>query len=460
MTIDSADASSQPSSLLADVFNIAPWLQAEARPQTTLRGGRTAALAALNAAEPLEYERSRNFLSGKVTHLSPYLRHGVLTLAEVRDALLNSVPAVSQAAKLINELAWRDYWQRVYNRIGDAIWKDLESYKTGLAASAYTPELPADISSATTGLACIDGFSSELTQTGYLHNHVRMWLAAYIVHWRRVRWQAGARWFLSHLLDGDPASNNLSWQWVASTFAVKPYIFNRENLERYSHSAYCKQCPHARDRSCPFEATYEDLAVRLFKDPEPIPQQNHPALRILNGAGGLDRNNRPLKQLIVQPLGKALLWIHSDSLNPMLLETHKDKSSSAAFIWETDWLRRNNISLKRVVFLAECLRSFPSSLSIRVGPPAHELLALAQSSGATYLLAVRTPDPHLLAIAAAIEVSLPIVWLDLSPFLPLADSEQQDGLDLRRFSRYWQATKHLAMRPTATSSQGSYLGNP
>jgi deoxyribodipyrimidine photo-lyase len=63
-----------------------------------------------------------------------------------------------------------------------------------------------------------------------------MYLAAYIVHWRRIRWQAGARWFLRHLLDGDPASNNLSWQWIASTFSNKPYIFNLENVAKHCGS--------------------------------------------------------------------------------------------------------------------------------------------------------------------------------------------------------------------------------
>ena len=61
-----------------------------------------------------------------------------------------------------------------------------------------------------------------------------MYVASYVVHWRRVRWQAGARWFLQNLLDGDPASNNLSWQWVASTFSNKPYIFNLENVAKYT----------------------------------------------------------------------------------------------------------------------------------------------------------------------------------------------------------------------------------
>ena len=122
-----------------------------------------------------------------------------------------------QPGKLLQELAWRDYFQRIYARIGSAIWQDQEPYKTGFTAGDYADELPADISDGETGLACIDAFSKELIETGYLHNHARMWLAGYIVHFRRVKWQAGAHWFLQHLLDGDPASNNLSWQWVASS---------------------------------------------------------------------------------------------------------------------------------------------------------------------------------------------------------------------------------------------------
>ena len=115
-----------------------------------------------------------------------------------------------------------------------------------------------------TGLACMDAFARELHDTGYLHNHARMWLAAYVVHFRRIRWQAGARWFLRHPLDGDLASNNLSWQWVASTFSHKPYFFNRENLDKYTAGRYCRICPAAA-QGCPFDASYEALEKRLFR---------------------------------------------------------------------------------------------------------------------------------------------------------------------------------------------------
>lgn len=212
--------------------------------------------------QPGAYASSRNFLTGKVTGLSPYIRHGVLSLREVRDSAWARVPHASLIAKFITELAWRDYWQRLYRQLGEGIWQDREPAKTGLPPGAYREEFPADIAEARTGLACMDAFVRELRRTGYLHNHARMWFAAYVVHWRRVKWQSGARFFLAHLLDGDPASNNLSWQWVASTFSHKPYFFNRENLERYSDGIYCREC--GLRGSCDFEGSYERLEARLF----------------------------------------------------------------------------------------------------------------------------------------------------------------------------------------------------
>jgi deoxyribodipyrimidine photo-lyase len=231
-----------------------------------LRGGRKAAEATLDAIDPAAYDRTRNHLDGAVTHLSAYIRHGVLGLAEVRDAVYARVGR-GRPGKLIQELAWRDYFQRHYARLGAAVWEDREPYKTGFTAGAYADELPEDIRRGQTGLACVDAWSRELRETGYLHNHARLWLAAYIVHWRRVKWQVGAHWFLQHLLDGDPASNNLSWQWVASTFSHKPYYYNRENVERFSNGRYCRDCPlYGR---CDFEGSYPQLERRLFPDKPP-----------------------------------------------------------------------------------------------------------------------------------------------------------------------------------------------
>ena len=239
-------------------------------PLSGIQGGRQAAESQLQRMEAKRYGRSRNHLKGAVTRLSPWIRHGVLTLAEIREAVFAQLRDRGQGrddgSKLINELGWRDFWQRMWGDLGDGIHESQEELKTGHDPSSYSRELPDDVREGRTGLACMDGFSEELVSSGWLHNHARMWMAAYLVHWRRVHWKAGADWFLEHLLDGDPASNHLSWQWVASSFSHKPYVFNRGNLERYSDGRYCKSCPCAD--TCPFEGSYDQLESQLFA-PQP-----------------------------------------------------------------------------------------------------------------------------------------------------------------------------------------------
>jgi deoxyribodipyrimidine photo-lyase len=77
-----------------------------------------------------------------------------------------------------------------------------------------------------------------LYATGMLHNHARMWLASYVVHLRKVHWRVAADWLYGHLLDGDLASNHLSWQWVAGTGSSKPYLFNADNVARYAPESW------------------------------------------------------------------------------------------------------------------------------------------------------------------------------------------------------------------------------
>jgi deoxyribodipyrimidine photo-lyase len=426
--------------LAAALVGLFPHLSANDVKLSPTRGGRVAALATLAKVEPRSYERTRNFLDGNVTRLSAYLRHGVLTLAEVRDYALSHVAQPEHAAKLINELGWRDYWQRLYAQLGEGIWQDREPYKTGYRSNAYAADLPAEIVEGNTTLACMDGFSRELAETGYLHNHSRMWLASYVVHWRKVRWQAGARWFLEHLVDGDPASNNLSWQWVASTFASKAYIFNRENLERYTAGTYCRTCSHAQAHTCPFERDYEGLEQTLF--PRLNDRMDQTALPALPRplASVADEKPSPAAS------GKPLVWIHTDALNPdsaMLRAVAGKPAAPSVFIWDTEWLVKSRISLKRIVFLAECLQEMPGRIELRSGDPAAELLAAAKAVGADYILAQRTPDPRLRAAALRVERSLPVVWYDPPPFV-----ESTRAFDLKRFSRYWQRAQALAMQPT------------
>jgi deoxyribodipyrimidine photo-lyase len=200
----------------------------------TFEATHAAALKRLAAIRPAEYARTRNTLNGAVTGLSPYFTHGILTMAEAARTVHAAYP-LSFDDKLVFEFAWREFFHHVWSRAadqGDAILRDMHG--TLPWQGAYADALPQDIREGRTGVAAIDNAVRILYGTGYLHNHLRMWLASYVVHVRKVHWRAGADWLYGHLLDGDLPSNHLSWQWVAATFSSKPYLFNAENVAKYA----------------------------------------------------------------------------------------------------------------------------------------------------------------------------------------------------------------------------------
>lgn len=243
--------------IIAAVKRLSPW--AEGKASDDIIGDHRMIEDALSSLDPHAYGKTRNHLGGAVTKLSPFIRHGALTLDHIRNVALEKA-GPKEAEKFIQQLAWRDYWQRLYAKSPERIWHDVEDYKTGFSARDYADEVPEDVLAAQTGTACIDQFLTRLMTTGYLHNHARLYLAAYICHWRRVKWQEGAKFFLTHLLDGDPASNNLSWQWVASTFSHKPYFFNLENVTKFSGPDINTRYNDNKD----IAGSYEALSAQLF----------------------------------------------------------------------------------------------------------------------------------------------------------------------------------------------------
>jgi deoxyribodipyrimidine photo-lyase len=192
-----------------------------------------AAQARLAAVRPGDYARTRNALDGAVTRLSPYITHGFLSLPEVLAGVLQK-QRLDLQHKFVMELAWRDYFQHVWQHLGDGIFESLHAGP--LPEDGYARELPADIRQGATGVPVVDQAVRTLYTTGWLHNHARMWLASYVVHVRKLHWRSGADWMFAQLLDGDLASNHLSWQWVAGTGSHKPYLFNAENVARYAPS--------------------------------------------------------------------------------------------------------------------------------------------------------------------------------------------------------------------------------
>lgn len=253
--------------VIEQVKNLAPWfnkVEHDTHSYSPYKGGRLAGIKRLEAIKPETYAGNRNHLDGDVSRLSPYISRGVISLTDVRDKAL-SWGDNRNVEKFVQQLAWREYWQGILAHNPEWMWNNAEDYKTGFENDDYSDVLPDDIKAAQTGVASLDHFLRQLLCEGWIHNHARLYLAAYICHWRRVKWQVGARFFLNELLDADPASNNLSWQWVASTFAHKPYYFNLENIRKFSGD----DIDTRSETNGPIDGSYELLHNRLFPNLEP-----------------------------------------------------------------------------------------------------------------------------------------------------------------------------------------------
>jgi len=204
----------------------------------SLDPSRATALRRIAAIDAEAYARTRNALDGAVTGLSPWITHGIVSPGEVLAGAIAAHAAAGRRTpiglqhRLVMELGWREYFRHVWHHRGDAILRSL--HEGMLPGAAYADAVPDDVRQARTGVPVIDRAVRTLHDRGHLHNHARLWLASYLVHLRKVHWRAGADWLWPRLLDGDLASNHLSWQWVAATGSRKPYLFNAENVARHA----------------------------------------------------------------------------------------------------------------------------------------------------------------------------------------------------------------------------------
>lgn len=182
----------------------------------------------ISAINPITYGKTRNYTNGG-TKLSPYITRGLITLPEVY-AIIREGYSEKDSEPLLFELAWREYWQHEWWLRDSAIFKDIKRPQTPVVST----QIPEAVLSATTGITALDAAITALTDTGYMHNHERMWLAGLITNLAQTHWWEPSLWMYYHLLDGDPASNSLSWQWVAGTFSSKKYVPTQDNINTYS----------------------------------------------------------------------------------------------------------------------------------------------------------------------------------------------------------------------------------
>ncbi len=188
-------------------------------------------LSRIQFIDPVSYGRTRNYTDGSITLLSPYISRGVISTAEILESLVHRGFTFEDCQTLVRELAWRDYFQRVWQV--REVESDLRSRQSGVSATGF----PKALAQAATGIEAVDASVHELYDRGYMHNHCRMYTAAIACNLAGTEWLEPARWMYYHLLDGDWGSNACSWQWVAGTFSSKKYYANQENINQFTNTA-------------------------------------------------------------------------------------------------------------------------------------------------------------------------------------------------------------------------------
>lgn len=281
-----------------------------------------------------EYDRTRNFVMvghRNVSQLSCAIRHRLISEFEVIDRVRES--GHSQGSeKFIQEVCWRLYWKSRLQQ-QPHIWKDF-------VAQSQIPPQPKfqkrieQIENAASGIEFVDAFVRELKLTGYLHNHARMWFAGWWVHDETLPWAHGAGFFLRHLIDGDPASNTLSWRWVAGLHTPgKTYRARASNIKRYMDPAYS-----------------ENLEVGLNclseeGDPQPVEGQlNFPIIR---------PDWRPLSDLRIEKTERCGLLIHLEDASPESTHLAKHQFSAVAAYGSGHWMDSSQVVIRFKVKVME-----------------------------------------------------------------------------------------------------------
>ena len=184
------------------------------------------------------YNAKRNFDFGvtnrsNVSCLSPYITHRLITEYETAKIVLKKHP-FQKVDKFIQEIFWRVYWKG-WLELRPKVWTDfIEDLKTIKEDKNYLKAVNGE-----TDIECFNDWVNELKNFNYLHNHTRMLFASIWIFTLGLPWQKGAEFFMKHLYDGDPASNTLSWRWVAGIQTKgKNYLAQSWNISKFTNNKY------------------------------------------------------------------------------------------------------------------------------------------------------------------------------------------------------------------------------
>ncbi|MGM5484441.1 MAG: cryptochrome/photolyase family protein [Nanobdellota archaeon] len=184
------------------------------------------------------------------TRLAPHLKFGTVSAREVYHFLRDNLDEES----LIRQLYWRDFYTQIAyffpHVFGDPFRKKYRNVRWDYDKKKFRQWCEGK-----TGFPIVDAGMRQLNRTGYMHNRVRMIVASFLTKHLHIDWRWGEKYFAQKLTDYDPAVNNGSWQWAASTGCdAQPFfrVFNpwRQQLRFDKDCEYIKRwVPELSDKN-------------------------------------------------------------------------------------------------------------------------------------------------------------------------------------------------------------------
>lgn len=335
-------------------------------------GGQSAADAALATLDVRGYASRRSVVlpveRRGASRMSPYVRHGLVTLPELWDAV-DDAPSRDRE-KYRDELLWQEYARHLYARVGGASGRSLrhDQPRPGLWDEPWPREM-----------ACMDAVVGELEDEGWLVNQTRMWMASQWAVRAGHEWRYGEDAFFRHLLDGSRAANRLGWQWTVGTGSGRPYGFSRWQVEKRAPEL-CAGCA-LRD-ACP---------VQGWPDAEVGPRVEGPDL----GKGPIPSGPTEVEG---EPGSAETVWLTAESLGESDPALAAEDDRPAVFVLDEPLLATLRLSGKRLVFLADTLGDLATrrEVEVRRGVVAEELAGRS-------LAVTHAPVPGFARRAAAVE---------------------------------------------------------
>ncbi len=324
-----------------------------------VRGGQVAADSALATLDVSGYAARRSTVfpveRRGASRLSPYIRHGLLPLPAVWQAVADA--PVKDRAKFRDELLWQEYARHVYARVGRANAEPLR-FAAPVGTGPWQGEpWPAEMS-------CMAETTDELHHEGWLVNQSRMWLSSQWAVRAGRDWREGAQEMYRHLLDGSAAANRLGWQWTVGTGTGKVYGFSRWQVEKRA-PGLCRDCPLSR--RCPIQDWPSVEAGSPVESPP-----------------GLSGGPTDAGPLVPEVTGAPeAVWLTAESLGDTDPALAAHPELPAVFVFDEPLLARLRLSGKRLVFLAESLAELGAE--VRLGDPVTELRGRPLATTWTYV---------------------------------------------------------------------------